>query len=162
MENRLEEIDKMVSEDSQQDDSPVLILKKKQDEINEMKKKLDGPSKAYQAYLQQKEEYEKNKKKIEGDESIPNSLIWLRKEKEYIENQLTPVLQEKVNARNQCLKEIYNKRKEIISIYQQVKSKLDSKIEENKSLLKDYEISLHWLYFLRVELPVFSYLQLEH
>ena len=64
LENRLEEIDKMVSEDSQQDDSPVLILKKKQDEINEMKKKLDGPSKAYQAYLQQKEEYEKNKKKI--------------------------------------------------------------------------------------------------
>ena len=142
LENRLEEIDKMVSEDSQQDDSPVLILKKKQDEINEMKKKLDGPSKAYQAYLQQKEEYEKNKKKIEGDESIPNSLIWLRKEKEYIENQLTPVLQEKVNARNQCLKEIYNKRKEIISIYQQVKSKLDSKIEENKSLLKDYEIKI--------------------
>lgn len=142
LENRLEEINKMVSEDSQQDDSPMLILKKKQDEINEMKKKLDGPSKAYQAYLQQKEEYEKNKKKIEGDESIPNSLIWLRKEKEYIENQLTPVLQEKVNARNQCLKEIYNKRKEIISIYQQVKSKLDSKIEENKSLLKDYEIKI--------------------
>ena len=142
LENRLEEINKMVSEDSQQDDSPMLNLKKKQDEINEMKKKLDGPSKAYQAYLQQKEEYEKNKKKIEGDESIPNSLIWLRKEKEYIENQLTPVLQEKVNARNQCLKEIYNKRKEIISIYQQVKSKLDSKIEENKSLLKDYEIKI--------------------
>ena len=69
-------------------------------------------------------------------------MIWLRKEKEYIENQLTPVLQEKVNARNQCLKEIYNKRKEIISIYQQVKSKLDSKIEENKSLLKDYEIKI--------------------
>ena len=69
-------------------------------EINELKKKLDGPSKAHQAYLQQKEEYEKNKKKIEGDESIPNSLIWLKKEKEYIENQLTHVLQEKVNARN--------------------------------------------------------------
>lgn len=141
-ENRLEEIDKMVSEDSQLDNSLVLTLKKKQDEINELKKKLDGPSKAHQAYLQQKEEYEKNKKKIEGDESIPNSLIWLKKEKEYIENQLIHVLQEKVNARNQCLKEIYNNRKGIISIYQQVKSTLDAKIVENKSLLNNYEIRI--------------------
>lgn len=142
LESRLEEIDKMISEDSQLDSCPALTLKKKQDEINELKKKLDGPSKAYQTYLQQKEEYEKNKNKIEGDETIPNSLKWLKKEKEYIENQLTIVLQEKVNARNQCLKEIYNKRKDIISIYQQVKSKLDAKITENKSLLNNYEIRI--------------------
>lgn len=142
LENRLDNIDKMVSEETELENSPVFILKKKEAKFNELKNKLDGPSKAYQTYLQLKEEYEKNKKSIEGDETTPNSLIWLRKEKEYIENIVTNDLQEKYNERNQCLKEIYNKRKEVIAIYQQVKSKLDAKIANNKSLLKNYDIRI--------------------
>lgn len=142
LKKRLEVIDSMISEQSQLENSPVFILKKKQVEFNELKNKLDGPSKAYQTYLQQKEEYETNKKRIEGDESIPNSLNWLKKEKRYIEDILTTDLQGKIAARNHCLKDIYNKRKEIIAIYQQVKSKLDAKIADNKSLLNNYEIRI--------------------
>ena len=142
LKKRLEEIDSMISEQSQLENSPVFILKKKQVEFNELKNKLDGPSKAYQTYLQQKEEYETHKKRIEGDETIPNSLNWLKKEKRYIEDILTTDLQGKIAARNHCLKDIYNKRKEIIAIYQQVKSKLDAKIADNKSLLNNYEIRI--------------------
>ena len=141
-EGRLHEIDKFIVADSQNEDNLVFAVKKKQDEIILLRAKLDGPSKAYQSYLQQKEEYEKNKRRIEGDEATPNTLKWLKKEKEYVENSLSEDLQKKAEERNLCLKEIYNKRKEIITIYQQVKSKLDSKIEENKSLLKDYEIKI--------------------
>jgi predicted ATPase len=141
-EGRLREIEKLIVADSQNEDNLVFAIKKKQDEIISLQAKLDGPSKAYQSYLQQKEEYEKNKRRIEGDEATPNTLKWLKKEKEYVENSLSEDLQKKAEERNLCLKEIYNKRKEIISIYQQVKSKLDSKIEENKSLLKDYEIKI--------------------
>lgn len=141
-ESRLKAIEKLIVIDPQHEDSPASIIKKKQGEINELREKLDGPSKAYQAYLQRKEEYEKSKKRIEGDEATPNTLIWLKKEKEYINSSLSVDLQEKVNERNQCLNEIYNKRKEIISIYQQVKSKLDAKISENKSLLNNYEIRI--------------------
>lgn len=141
-ESRLNAIEKLIVIDSQYEDSPAYIIKKKQDEINELREKLDGPSKAYQAYLQRKEEYEKSKKRIEGDEATPNTLVWLKKEKEYIDGSLSVDLQEKENERNQCLKEIYNKRKEIISIYQQVKSKLDAKISENNLLLKNYEIKI--------------------
>lgn len=141
-EGRLREIEKLIAPDSQHDNNLVSAIKKKQDEIILLRAKLDGPSKAYQSYLQQKEEYEKNKRRIEGDEATPNTLKWLKKEKEYVENSLSEDLQKKAEERNLCLKEIYNKRKEIISIYQQVKSKLDSKIEENKSLLKDYEIKI--------------------
>lgn len=141
-ESRLIEIEKLIVIDPQHEDSPAFIIKKKQDEINVLREKLDGPSKAYQAYIQQKEEYEKSKKKIEGDATTPNTLVWLKNEKEYIDRSLSVDLREKENERNQCLKEIYNKRKEIISIYQQVKSKLDVKINENKSLLKNYEIKI--------------------
>ena len=141
-ESRLNAIEKLIVIDPQYEDSPAFIIKKKQDEIIELREKLDGPSKAYQAYLQRKEEYEKSKKRIEGDEATPNTLIWLKKEKEYIDSSLSVDLQKKENERNQCLKEIYNKRKEIISIYQQVKSKLDAKISENNLLLKNYEIKI--------------------
>lgn len=141
-EGRLREIEKLIVADSQNEDNLVFAIKKKQDEIISLQAKLDGPSKVYQSFLQQKEEYEKNKRRIEGDEATPNTLKWLKKEKEYVENSLSEDLQKKAEERNLCLKEIYNKRKEIISIYQQVKSKLDSKIEENKSLLKDYEIKI--------------------
>lgn len=141
-ESRLIEIEKLIVIDPQHEESPAFIIKKKQDEINVLREKLDGPSKAYQAYIQQKEEYEKSKKKIEGDETTPNTLVWLKNEKEYIDRSLSVDLRAKENERNQCLKEIYNKRKEIISIYQQVKSKLDVKINENKSLLKNYEIKI--------------------
>ena len=142
LEDRLREIDRLLSDDSESEDCPVFILKKKQYEVDELKKMLDGPNQAYQAYIQQREEYKINKDKIEGDESTPNSLKWLVKEKTYVENSLVRDLQEKVNERNQCLKDIYNKRKEIISIYQQVKSKLDAKIASNKSLLSNYEIRI--------------------
>ena len=84
-ESRLNAIEKLIVIDSQYEDSPAYIIKKKQDEINELREKLDGPSKAYQAYLQRKEEYEKSKKRIEGDEATPNTLVWLKKEKEYID-----------------------------------------------------------------------------
>ncbi len=152
-ESRLKAIEKLIVIDSQHEDSPAFIIKKKQDEINELREKLDGPSKAYQAYLQRKEEYEKSKKRIEGDEATPNTLIWLKKEKEYINSSLSVDLQEKVNERNQCLNEIYNKRKEIISIYQQVKSKLDAKISENKSLLNNYEIRIEASLGLKSSFP---------
>ncbi len=142
MESRLIEIEKLIVLDPKNQESPAFIIKKKEDEITALREKLDGPSKAYQAYIQQKEEYEKSKKKIEGDETTPNTLVWLKHEKEYIDNSLSVELQKKENERNQCLKDIYNKRKEIISIYQQVKSKLDIKINENKSLLKNYEIKI--------------------
>ncbi len=152
-ESRLKAIEKLIVIDPQHEDSPAFIIKKKQGEINELREKLDGPSKAYQAYLQQKEEYEKSKKRIEGDEATPNTLIWLKKEKEYINSSLSVDLQEKVNERNQCLNEIYNKRKEIISIYQQVKSKLDAKISENKSLLNNYEIRIEASLGLKSSFP---------
>lgn len=153
LKTRLNIIDKSMIIDSGQEESPACLLKKKQDEINALREKLDGPSKAYQAYLQQKEEYEKKKKIIEGDETIPNTLMWLKKEKEYIENSLAGDLQEKERLRNQCLKDIFKKRKEIILIYQQVKSKLDAKIRENESLLRNYEIKIGASLGLRNSFP---------
>lgn len=140
--NKLQNIDHSISPDSEDENNLVNKLKKKQEEIDKLREKLDGPSKAYHAYLQQKEEYDNNKKKIEGDENTPNSLNWLKKERNFINNSLEEVLRQKEEERDGYMLEIYSKHKEIIEIYQQVKSKLDAKILENQTLLKNYEIRI--------------------
>lgn len=142
-EKRLNELISLLrQEDNGPANSPVNKLNKNSAEIIKLQNSLDGPNQAYQAYIHQKDEYEQQQKKIIGDENTPNTLSWLNKEKTYLNEGLSSDLEQQKEERSKCLSSIYNKRKEIIEIYRQIKERIDSIIDEHSSLLDSYEIKI--------------------
>lgn len=142
-EKRLNELISLLrQEDNGPANSPVNKLNKNSTEIIKLQNSLDGPNQAYQAYIHQKDEYEQQQKKIIGDENTPNTLSWLKKEKTYLNEGLSSDLEQQKEERSKCLSSIYNKRKEIIEIYRQIKERIDSIIDEHSSLLDSYDIKI--------------------
>jgi len=135
-------LEELLKNDTKEANSPILKIAANTKRIDELQANLDGPSKAYHAYLQKLEEYNKNKKTIEGNEDSPNTLLWLRHEIDYLDKTLKADLSIKYGARNQILKEIFRNKKQIIEIYQQIKNKLDERISDNKSSLDSYSIKI--------------------
>lgn len=104
--------------------------------------KLDGPQKEYQKYLKEKSEWDEKKKQIEGDENKPNTLNQFKKELHYIQNKLTDDIEKNSIQRIEYVKSVFKVKEKIVEIYKKVKNKIDSKIEENASLLTDYKINI--------------------
>ena len=66
----------------------------------------------------------------------------MKKEKTYLNEGLSSDLEQQKEERSKCLSSIYNKRKEIIEIYRQIKERIDSIIDEHSSLLDSYDIKI--------------------
>lgn len=135
-------LEELLKNDTKDANSPILKIETNTKRIEELQANLDGPSKAYHAYLQKFEEYNKNKKTIEGNEDSPNTLLWLRHEIDYLDRTLKADLSTKDEARDQILKEIFQNKKQILDIYQQIKNKLDERISDNKLSLDTYSIKI--------------------
>lgn len=86
--------------------------------------------------------YNEKKKIIEGDKDTPETLLWYKNELSYIDINLHEDIQEKYKERTAKAREIYQKKKEVISIYLFVKQQIDSKIKENKQLLGEYDLKI--------------------
>lgn len=104
--------------------------------------KLDSNQKAYQKYLKDKKDYEERKKEIEGAKEKPNSLKFFEHEIDYITYHVQDDIDEKRILRLRLVQKIFKVKEKIIDIYKSVKSKIDSKIKENKALLEDYNINI--------------------
>jgi 3',5'-cyclic AMP phosphodiesterase CpdA len=100
-------LEELLKNDTKDANSPILKIAANTKRIEELQANLDGPSKAYHAYLQKLEEYNKYKKTIEGNEDSPNTLLWLRHEIDYLDRTLKADLSTKYEARDQILKEIF-------------------------------------------------------
>ena len=142
-ENRLKELSSLLQQEGNNlADSLINKFNKNSDDIITLQNSLDGPNQAYQAYIRLKDEYEQQQKKINGDENTPNTLSWLKKEREYLNEKLYSDLKQQKEERSQCLASIYDKRIEIIEIYRQIKERIDTIINEHSSLLNSYEIKI--------------------
>ncbi|MDO9153604.1 MAG: hypothetical protein Q7U47_07855 [Paludibacter sp.] len=115
-------------------------LKKKELELEQ--NKLDEPQKKYQKFLEDFQIFEKLKNDIIGDENKYDSKTWLVNEKKFIENGLQLKISELQSQRLNLVEQIFVKKSAILNIYHTVKSSIDVIIEENKSLLKGYEINI--------------------
>ncbi len=143
---RNEEINTLIQDDSLVETNLSFQRKQNDSKIKEYKAELDEPSKKYQDYLKKLAEYEEAKKGIEGEATTPNTLIWYKKELEYIDGQLGKDISDKYEERNNKTREIYQKKKEVIDIYLLIKHKIDTTILANKDLLGSYDLKIDALF----------------
>lgn len=102
--------------------------------------KLDEDQKKYQDYLMAIDKLNKQKKAIIGDEATSDTLIYLQKEVDYLSGKLFDDLNILYSERREVVRSIYNRKQEVIKVYKDMRNKLNSIIEENAHLLKDYII----------------------
>ena len=140
--NEYSRLSNILSSDSSDDDNLINQNAKLSQEIEKYEQKLEGPQKEYQLYLKKKEEYEKAKKAIVGDENIAQTLAWYKKEKEYIKNTLAPDLEQKYEVRRNIVRQIYGNKQAVTDIYKAIKTRIDEKIAKSQDLLEDYGINI--------------------
>ena len=98
--------------------------------------------KQYQLYLNEKKDWDEKRNKIIGNESTPNTIEFLEKELDYLENHLNVEIQDNRELRNQITEKIFDKKQEVIKVYKEIKQKLDKIIEANANLLSNYKINI--------------------
>lgn len=140
--SRYDEIKSLINLDSTDENNLYCQKKSINENIRTLKNGLDAPSKRYQEYLKALAKYNEKKKIIEGDKDTPETLLWYKNELSYIDINLHEDIQDKYKERTAKAREIYQKKKEIISIYLFVKQQIDSKIKENKQLLGEYDLKI--------------------
>lgn len=123
-----------------------ISLKKQLDNLNstlgKAQEKLDTTLRQYQLYLKDKKNWEDKKSKITGSESAPDTILFFKKELEYLENLLVTEIQKNKELRIEISEKIFDKKQDVIKVYKDVKQKLDTIIEENTDLLGSYKINI--------------------
>jgi len=118
-------------------------LKEYQHQIQTEQNTLDIPLKAYQNYLLEKKLWEEKKSKITGNATTLDTLVYYETELKYIQESLLGEIQTLRSERINITKDIFDKKQEIITSYKGAKQKLDSIIQQNADLLKDYKIDIN-------------------
>lgn len=111
-------------------------------QIDEIKNQLSEPQKKYQQYLEDLKRWENRKKEIEGDESTPETLKCYENELKYLDNNLPNDLKKQREDRIQCSLNIFEKKKEIVEIYKNLKDKVNEEIEKFENILGEYQIQI--------------------
>jgi hypothetical protein len=128
-EEELKLIENLLSTQSIKDDvENEISLVFQKEEIKNQKALLDSelekPFKDYHDFLQNLKDWEIRKKAIEGDTDIPNTLKYFQNEKIYIEKMLEEELILKTELRKTTTISIYQKKKEIQDIYNNIKKSI--------------------------------------
>lgn len=110
--------------------------------LGKEQEKLDTTLREYQLYLNEKKEWEEKKNKIGGSEFTPDTILYFKKELEYLDNSLIDEIQKNKETRTEISEKIFDKKHEVIKVYKDVKQKLDAIITDNTDLLGYYKINI--------------------
>ncbi|PIQ19139.1 MAG: hypothetical protein COW66_02660 [Flavobacteriaceae bacterium CG18_big_fil_WC_8_21_14_2_50_34_36] len=126
---------------------PEFISLKKQLEglranLEKEQEKLDATLRQYQLYLQDKKDWEDKKNKILGGVLTPDTILFIKKELEYLDNSLYAAIKKNKELRIEISEKIFDKKQDVIKVYKNVKQKLDAIIESNTDLLGNYKINI--------------------
>lgn len=123
-----------------------ISLKKQLENLNlnlgKEQEKLDTTLRQYQLYLKDKKNWEERRSKIFGSELTPDTILFFKKELEYLENLLVAEIQKNKEYRIEISEKIFDKKQDVIKVYKDVKQKLDTIIEENTDLVGSYMINI--------------------
>lgn len=153
-ENQINNIDKIVlNSPKEQLRLFVSNLIKKRDEINdaingnnvirglrfelkqEEEKKIslisnaDAEEKKYQKYLSDLSEWEKERKRLLGDENSENTIYYFERELEYLNNKIDIEYSELKNKRENCIREIFDEKEKLVSIYKEIYLPVEKEID---------------------------------
>lgn len=117
-------------------------IEENQTRLKEEQAKLDTEQKKYQEYLNAKKLWEKEKAKIVGSDSTPETISYFQKEIKYLTDDIKTELTEKCDERINGTHKIFEKKQEVITIYKDVKSRISDIISENAKDLKNYKIEI--------------------
>lgn len=114
--------------DESNQDSPNFKIKNYQNLIDSITSAFTGEQKAYQLYLDAVKDWEAKTKELIGSLEEVDSLTYLENKLNYIESLLLKDLSKERLNRLEIVKEIYNKKTEIKSIYDEVKNGIDQQL----------------------------------
>ncbi|MCK9322138.1 MAG: hypothetical protein M0P32_09075, partial [Bacteroidales bacterium] len=124
-----------------------ISLKKQLENLNSKlvkeQEKLDTKLRQYQLYLKDKKDWEEKKNKINGHELTPDTILFYKKELEYLENSLDADIQKNKESRIEISEKIFDKKQDVIKVYKDIKQKLDAIIDYNIDLLGSYKININ-------------------
>jgi ABC-type lipoprotein export system ATPase subunit len=120
-----------------------ILLRELKQHIQIEQSTLDIPHKAYQNYLLEKKLWEEKRAKIIGNETSIDTLTYYEAELTYLNESLFGEIQNLRSKRIEITKNIFDEKQKIIASYKYVKQKLDSIIQQNADLLKDYKIDIN-------------------
>lgn len=117
-------------------------LENKKDSLKVEKGKLDSEQQIFQAYISAKESWEKDRQALIGTKETPNTITFFESELAYLKEVLPEQLENNYEERRNITRSIFNKKQEIISVYKNVRNKLNDIISRNSDTLKDYKIEV--------------------
>ncbi len=109
---------------------------------DKIKEKLSEPDKLYQEYKEKLLKWINKKKAIEGNETITDTLVFYKKQLEYVDNQLQKELIELKEKRLNQAVQIYKKKTEILDLYVQFKAAIDSEINKDAEFLEKFNMTI--------------------
>lgn len=115
----------------------------KEESLHKLTNELRGPEKKYQEYQGAIKIWEEEKKKIEGDKDQVGTIAFYDNQLKYIKNELKELVDDFRRQRLEKSVEIFNKKSEILNVYNSIKTSVDGVIEVNQSLLQEYRIKLN-------------------
>ena len=140
---KIKQLQEKLYSETEEDNNKSLILRKEKLEKQKMDliSQTDSEEKKYQKYLQDLDEWNKNKLEIIGNVDIENSIEGLKNELEYIEGKLSSDYEEHKQKRLELIEEIFNRKKEIVKIYTDIYNPIDKEI---KRILLDVDDKINF------------------
>ncbi|MGL4993303.1 MAG: TrlF family AAA-like ATPase [Bacteroidales bacterium] len=144
---KIKTIDKLLGNIESETIPLTALLKEKQALLEQKQSELTGPQKLYQDYLSKQELFNKRIFEINGDitTSSLENIYGLKQELDFIDKELKNKISLCFNNVISKISIIYQLKKEVISIYELVKQKIDEKINHNSDILEGINIEINAL-----------------
>lgn len=124
-------------------ESKIFTLKAIDGEIKELQDQLDKPAKLQQQYLDEIKNWEAQKKAIDGDDKTEGTLQFLQARLRYLTESLPELLQKQYDERNGLIRQLFNKKQELIAIRKELFKPVTDFIENFKELKAKYDVKLN-------------------
>jgi hypothetical protein len=89
-------------------------------EIKNLQGKLDEPTKRYEVYLDKLKDWKDKEDGLVGSDLKEGTIIFYEKIQEYLDKKLDNELTEKRNDRTEKVRQLYQRKQEIISVYREL------------------------------------------
>ena len=117
-------------------------LEKLIEQRNKLKNDLTEPERQYQEYKEKHAVWENKKEEIEGDLQKQDSLNFFKGQIDYINKDLEDELKKSRESRIAKSIEIYNKKKELLTLFMDFKKSIDNEINKDKEFTKKFNMTI--------------------
>ena len=115
-------------------------LEEKQNALKLETAKLNTEQKLYQDYLAARANWGKEKARITGSVAQPDTLKLYEAEMDYLDKELEKILESKYKERRSIVRDIFDKKQEVIDFYKSTRDRLEEIIQANSDVLQKYRI----------------------